>query len=153
MQRRTRRASGAAPKRRHWESEEQKAVVDWASCYRIADYLSPPQLAALRAELGRAPFLADLMPHVPNGGARVGVEPAILTRLGVIPGVSDLLLFLPRRGYCGAFLEMKAPPQIRSTVTPEQKRWQAIMSAMGYYCAVARGFEAARARLLEYLTP
>ncbi len=71
---------------RHSEDDLQAACVKW---FRVAysDYL---HLFA-----------------IPNGGKRNVIEAAHLKRTGVLAGVSDLFLSLPRRKYHGAFFELK----------------------------------------------
>jgi len=45
--------------------------------------------------------------HCPNGGSRNEIEGAKLKRMGVRPGVADLILLTPRHGYGSLCLEAK----------------------------------------------
>jgi len=45
--------------------------------------------------------------HCPNGGSRNEIEGAKLKRMGVRPGVADLILLTPRHGYGSLCLEGK----------------------------------------------
>jgi hypothetical protein len=53
------------------------------------------------------PQLALRLWHSPNGGSRNVIEAAKLKSMGVVPGVCDLLLTVPRNGYSGCFIELK----------------------------------------------
>jgi len=46
------------------------------------------------------PELRGLLFHVPNGGARAGKEGKKLKLVGVVPGVSDLILLYNSKPYC-----------------------------------------------------
>lgn len=45
--------------------------------------------------------------HSPNGGSRNVIEATKLKSMGVVPGVCDLLLTVPKNGYAGCFIELK----------------------------------------------
>jgi len=59
-----------------------------------------------------------------------------------------LFLPLPRGGSCGLFIEMKSDT---GSVSPEQKAFIAAMREIGYSAYICRGFDAARAVILQYL--
>lgn len=46
------------------------------------------------------PELRMLLFHVPNGGVRTGLEGKKLKLVGVVPGVSDLILMYNAKAYC-----------------------------------------------------
>lgn len=71
---------------------------------------------------------------VPNGGLRAIQEAVRLKAEGTQRGVPDLMLPIPRHGFAGLFLELKAP---RGTTSPEQRDWLAFLAAVGYAVAVA----------------
>lgn len=53
------------------------------------------------------PKLKKLLFAVPNGGKRDSREAAILSAEGTVPGVSDLILLIPRKGHASLCIEMK----------------------------------------------
>lgn len=58
---------------------------------------------------------------VPNGELRNIVIAAKLKRQGVIRGVADLILLIPKKGYASLCIEMKTPKGVQSD---GQKEWQ-----------------------------
>ena len=99
----------------------------------------------------RYPHLAGVFFAFPNGGKRDKVTAARLKAEGVLPGVPDLLLAVPRGDKAGLWVEMKDLK--KGTVKPEQKTMHANLIEQGYAVAVARGYEAAKAVILNYLEP
>lgn len=67
------------------------------------------------------PKLALLMFAVPNGGRRDAKSGARMKNEGVIKGVSDLILLIPKKGYASLCIEMKTPKGVQSD---NQKEWQ-----------------------------
>ena len=96
---------------------------------------SNTQIAAVRWFRDQYPHLARLLFAIPNGGARNAVTGAILKAEGVVPGVSDLLLLVPRGGYHGLCIEMKTRTGRQSK---SQKEWQQEVEAQGYRYVVCR---------------
>jgi hypothetical protein len=95
------------------------------------------------------PDLAAVFFAIPNGGRR---DPATAKRLqeeGVLAGVPDLLLAVPRGPLAGLFLEMKAV--LGGRLSQPQKAAHAALTAQGYAVAVAHGYEAAKAAIVDYL--
>lgn len=120
----------------HYEDAHQIAFFDWVAKAK-----------------GAHPDLAKVY-HVPNGGARNGLEGARLKRMGVRAGQLDLNLDVARGGFFGLRIELKATraelgraPQ----VSPQQRRIIEELREDGYYADVAEGWEAAREITLEYL--
>jgi hypothetical protein len=99
--------------------------------------------------------LSDLLVMIPNkvkltGDAR---ERAIAMnawkREGFKAGASDYFLAVPTAQHGGLWLEMK---RTQGAVTSaEQVTFQMRMREAGYSCALAKGFEQARAAIMEYL--
>ncbi len=97
------------------------------------------------------PVTRKLLFHVaneldrPDANARMG---AIRRAEGIVKGVSDLVLLIPRGGYHGLMIEMKT---LEGYQRPEQREWQALVEAQGYRYEVIRTKEAFMALLDEYL--
>lgn len=105
------------------EHDEQKAVIDWA-----------------RLNISRWPCL-EWMFAIPNG-AQYGRDEKVafiqamkLRAEGLLPGVPDLFLPAPRRGYAGFFIEMKAPGKLNA-VRDGQAEFMAYAESAGYLCQV-----------------
>ena len=79
-----------------------------------------------------------------NGVAAGPAAWRALARSGVSPGVPDLLVFEPRKGYVGVALEMKASGGRPSI---EQLRWQEALQARGWLALTVYGAEEAIAVL------
>jgi hypothetical protein len=106
---------------KHLESKLQSACVQW---FRI-----------------QYPAYAKNLFAIPNGGARDVITGAILKREGVLPGVADLFLAIPRYTInkeeftAGLFIEMKFGA---GTQSKEQKDFQASVEREEYKYIVVR---------------
>lgn len=100
------------------EDAEQIAIIEWAA-YMVGKY----------------PCLERLL-HIPNGGSRNRIEAAKLKRMGVRPGVPDLLLPFPAGGWSGLWLEMKTE---KGRPTPCQRDWIEYLRSVGYCAYVCHG--------------
>lgn len=58
---------------------------------------------------------------IPNGGSRNKVEAANMKKQGVTPGVADVILLIPKKGYASLCLEFKTASGRQSD---EQKEFQ-----------------------------
>ena len=85
---------------------------------------------------------------IPNGQKRDKSIGYNLKREGVKPGVPDLCLPMPARGYHGLFIELKVG---RGQPSEQQREWIAHLTSEGYRVCVAYGFEEAREWLEWYL--
>ena len=113
------------------EHDEQVTLFQWAEW-----------------NLGRYPEL-KWMYAIPNGGLRNTVVAKKLKAEGVKPGVPDVCLPVPKRGYHGLYIEMK---RIKgSTTSDEQKEWHSVLRQYGYRVDVCNGFEKAQEALEDYL--
>ena len=115
------------------ESTEQQAVVQWFS-------MQYPKYRLI---------------SVPNG-QMIGCRNkfALIAKYkaeGLTPGVSDLFLCVPKNGYSGLWLEMKARGKGVSSLSSDQKLWLADMAKIGYRAEWAAGFEQAKEIIEEYL--
>ena len=117
------------------EDLEQAAVINWARC---------------NTDLW--PELAYLF-HVPNGGLRAHDTAVRLKILGALAGVSDLILLVPRGGFHGLVLEMKAigAHGRQGVVSPAQKAFLDFVQRQGYATAVCYDRFAAIETLKAYL--
>lgn len=114
----------------HIEDSEQMTLFRWAVF-----------------QSGKYPEL-DLLFHIPNGGKRGKSEAARFKAMGVKAGVPDLFLPVPRGGFHGLFIELKAPNGVKSG---NQDKWLKSLSAQGYSVHLCYGWEKASAVILEYL--
>jgi hypothetical protein len=67
---------------------------------------------------------------------------------GVLAGVSDLFLMIPKGEYHGMFIEMKAKS---GKVSDSQKEFMAAASSMNYLAIVCFGFDEAKEAITNYL--
>ena len=112
----------------------------------VTDQIAVFQWAA-RME-GRWPALA-LLHHSPNGGKRDAREAAKLKRMGVKPGVPDLMLPVAREGYIGLAIEMKVWPK---QPTDLQAAWLRELQREGWRCRVCYSATAAIDILQAYVS-
>ena len=120
-----------APQRKRPDDEEhriQAACVNW---FRLQ---YPTHASALFA--------------VPNGGRRDKVSGAKLKAEGVLPGVSDLILLLPRGRHHGLLIEMKTE---RGKQSQAQRDWQRDMVHRGYKYLVIRSIDEFIDMVTDYL--
>ena len=113
------------------EEQEQAYVIQWRDLM-----------------VNQVPELS-LLVHIPNGGLRSKPEAVRFKRLGVKPGVSDLMLPVARNGYHGLWIEMKR--QHDGKLSKPQKEWIDDMRKQGYKAERANGADEAIAILQEYL--
>lgn len=114
---------------RHLESRLQQGCVTW---FRY-----------------QYPHLSKLLIAVPNGGFRSKKEAAIMRGEGVVAGVSDLLLMVPKNGYGALGIEMKIGPRKQ---TNSQKQWQERFEAAGNVYVVCRNIDEFISAVKIYLT-
>lgn len=79
------------------------------------------------------PKIFPLLFHIPNGGQRNILQAMRLKDAGVKPGVPDLFLALPLRGYHGMFIEMKSK---NGRLSGDQKKMTALLRAQGFHVVV-----------------
>ena len=113
------------------EDEEQAWLFSWAE-------ISTARFPELR-----------LMHHIPNGGKRSKAEAARFKRMGVKAGVPDIFLPVPRGGYHGLYIELKA---LDGKPSAEQNRFLTAVGEQGYFAAVAYGGQAAAEMIVRYLS-
>ncbi|RUR99425.1 VRR-NUC domain-containing protein [Pectobacterium polaris] len=113
------------------ELEEQAVLIEWAdktviNGIKIGDYLL----------------------HIPNEGKRGPKAARDAKRLGVRAGVPDLFLALPRGGYAGLWIEMKAKS---GKLSPQQEVWLKRLEGTGYRAVCCFGFNQASSAISEYI--
>jgi hypothetical protein len=112
------------------EEREQAALFQWAAMNG-----------------GQYPELRWLF-HVPNGGLRHKAVAMKLKALGVKPGVSDVLLLVPRGGFHGLVIEMKAG---KNKETPYQTEFIGFCEEQGYCVGTFWDWLAASKFIASYL--
>jgi hypothetical protein len=112
------------------EHDEQVAIIKWAEWHT-----------------GQHPALALLF-AIPNGGKREKLTAIRLQQEGVKPGVPDLCLPVPRQGWHGLFIELKAG---KNKPTDRQLDWLERLSEQGYLAVVCWGYDEATATIKDYL--
>lgn len=121
-------------------------------------------IARVKEFEARVPVLRWLF-HVPNGAAmpakyyrdragkthrysREGIE---FTEMGVRPGVSDLMLLVPRHGFHGWVRELKTLNYRQEDVSVEQREFLEFQREQGYSTGVCGGWKVAWNSLAWYL--
>jgi hypothetical protein len=67
---------------------------------------------------------------------------------GLVPGVSDLMLMIPKGSYHGLFIEMKVKG---GKISDSQKEFMGLATLMGYQAVVCFGFNEAKDAITNYL--
>ena len=94
------------------------------------------------------PKFRKLLFHVPNGGKRNKITAAIFKAMGVVPGVSDLILLVSRHGYGSLCIEMKTP---KGDQSPDQQEWEKDVTAAGNKYDLCRSFDEFEKTVNDYL--
>jgi hypothetical protein len=117
--------------KRHTESNEQIAAMDW-----------------LRAQ---HPNIALHTLHIGNERKASYYAGYIMKRMGVLKGASDLFMAWPMlaKGYCGLFIEVKSKI---GRPTAEQKAFLQRMREVGYKAEICYGAEEVISTIKEYLS-
>lgn len=95
------------------------------------------------------PNLPDkLLFAVPNGGSRNKIEAVNLKRQGVKPGISDVILLIPKKGYASLTLEFKTD---KGKQSKEQEDFQRQAEMCGNKYVIVRSAQQAIDELCKYL--
>lgn len=70
---------------------------------------------------------------------------------GLVKGVSDLFIAVPRGKYHGFYLEMKNKGKTQCSVSPDQKAWIEYSQWQGYHSAWAAGSDEAIKLIDDYM--
>lgn len=92
---------------------------------------------------------ASLLFAIPNGGFRGKATAGKLKAEGVVAGVADLCLAIPRGGYGALYIEMK---QRGGYQRPVQKEWQEICERAGNKYVVCRTIEEFMREINSYMS-
>ena len=106
------------------------------------------QIACVRWFNLQYPEYRGLLYAVPNGGARNKVEAAKLKAEGVVAGVADLILAIPRNGFGCLCIEMKTD---KGRQSESQKLWQRQTEKHGNKYVVCRDFMEFKTEIENYL--
>lgn len=81
----------------------------------------------------------DLLLCATVGGARMSINQAKkIKRQGYRKGIPDLIIYEPRGGYYGLFIEIKKKG---GRPSPHQKKWVDDLQSRGYRAAVCKGLD------------
>ena len=123
------------PQKRSHRSNEGKIQ---AECYRWC--------------YNEKPETRKLLFHCANENDRAdsnAIQGAIRKSLGLVAGVSDLILLMPRKGFHGLCIEMK---DSHGKQSEQQKCWQALVENQGYCYRVIRSLEDFKELINWYLS-
>jgi hypothetical protein len=118
-------------KRNHFEDDDQMALIEALRHVRYGEHC-----------------VADIIFHPANGGKRNALEAARLKRMGVNPGVFDLVLPVSINSWRGAFLELKHG---KNKATQLQKDFARRQYCFGYYVAIFWSWEDCMTDIICYL--
>lgn len=121
-------AESSSVVKRHTESNEQIAAMDW-----------------LRAQ---HPNIAEHTLHIGNERKASHFAGYIMKRMGVLKGASDLFMAWPNGGFSGLFIEVKSKI---GKPTPEQLAFIKRMRAVGYKAEVCYGADEVISTMKEYI--
>lgn len=94
------------------------------------------------------PQLRLLLFAVPNGGLRDSRGASVMKYTGVISGVADLILLVPKKGYASLCIEMKTP---KGKQSDNQKEWQTNAEKFGNKYVVCHSLDEFIKEVSEYL--
>ena len=116
---------------KHLESAQQAQVVEWSRwAYKTGKY---PMLNMLHCSL--------------NGVKLSGTQARIAKGQGMLSGVPDLFLPVPKNGYHGLFIEMKSE---KGRVTENQHWFLTNAESLGYKTAVCYSAKEAISAIQAY---
>ncbi len=92
--------------------------------------------------------LDKIVLHIANERSCSAQHGAILKRMGVMKGVSDLFITRASRGYYGAWIELKSNT---GKLSKEQSEFLFNMSKEGYFAVCRFGADEAIATIRDYL--
>lgn len=106
------------------------------------------QIACVQWFRMQYPVYSDVFFAIPNGGKRNVITATILKKEGVLAGVADIFLDVPKKGFHGLRIEMKTP---KGTQQNTQKAFQAASEKQGYKYIICRSIEQFMDEINNYL--
>lgn len=94
------------------------------------------------------PKLSPYLIHIPNGGKRNLLEALKFKKMGVKPGVFDLLFMVPTKQHVGLWIELKVG---NNSLTENQKNFQKLAESSGYKTVVIKTIEEFLSEISKYL--
>lgn len=91
---------------------------------------------------------AEMLFAIPNGGQRNIIVASKLKAEGVKPGVPDLMLAVPMKGFSGLFIELKVG---KNTTSDNQVRMINNLRKQGYQCKVVYDLSQFMSIINEYI--
>lgn len=91
-----------------------------------------------------------LLFSIPNGGKRSLLTAVRMKREGVVSGVSDLFLSIPRHGYHGFYIEMKYG---KNKLSENQEAFFQEARMQGYKCEMINSLDKFIDHVNNYLKP
>jgi len=95
------------------------------------------------------PEMKKLLFAVPNGGKRGKATAAILKAVGVVAGVSDLILLVSKKGYGSLCIEMKTP---KGRQSDDQAAFEIEAISAGNKYELCRSFDEFKETINNYLS-
>ena len=92
--------------------------------------------------------LAKVTWHTPNQRNCSPQRGNKLRKMGVLSGVPDIFMAIPKGGYSGLFIEMKSP---KGNLTPAQKMMLERLNNQGYKAISCRSVDEAITQTKNYL--
>ena len=126
--------------------------------YRVLPSETAEQQRIIRLTLSHSAKHPDIKKlfAIPNGGSRHKLEAKRLKAEGVVPGVPDLCLPVPRLGYHGLYVELKRELFGKGTKFGRWGKGQCArireLRSDGYHATVACGCDHALQIILAYLS-
>lgn len=86
--------------------------------------------------------------HTPNGGSRNAFEAYKFKSMGVLPGVSDIIIFEKKQDYSGLIIELKVKG---GRLQQTQRLFLNEAAEKGFKCVVCYSFESTQKEVKNYL--
>jgi hypothetical protein len=95
--------------------------------------------------------MAKLLMHPPNE-SKVPVQyRAQLSKMGILPGASDLILLYPASGHPYALFELKRCDRTKSRLSAAQRGVLDAADAVGAFASVCYGFDQFKLAFIDYI--
>lgn len=94
------------------------------------------------------PYVREVTASFPNAGKRSITYAMKLKAEGLMPGMPDIIMFFPRNGVPGMFIEFKSKT---GSLKPNQRMMMAKLVNQGYCCVVCSSLEEAMMEATKYL--